>query len=179
MRLDRNPYDGLIGMNCRQVMNCIPDAIVIAVQRGWVDVKKWRKGETTVQPKYMVPYECHELRKEDRLIIITRELHEVELHVRSLGLATQYEKIKTQASKDTVIRREKSTELVTKQTSPKLKKLGKRLGSIAKHIDTSQNYSWIRTKRKIVIIGWASDLFDLLKIKQRHRIVFRGPCQDS
>ena len=162
IRLDRSPYDGLIGMNCREVMNCIPDAIVIAVQRGWSDVKKWRQGKAIVQPKYVVPYECHELRKEDRLLIITRELHEVEIHVRALSLDTQYEKIKTQASKDTVIRREKSTELVTKQTSPKLKSLGKRFGSIAKKIDTSQNYSWIRTKRKIVIIGWASDLFDLL-----------------
>ena len=102
-------YDGLIGMNCREVMNCIPDAIVIAVQRGWSDVKKWRQGKAIVQPKYVVPYECHELRKEDRLLIITRELHEVEIHVRALGLDTQYEKIKTQASKDTIIRREKST----------------------------------------------------------------------
>ena len=109
IRLDRSPYDGLIGMNCREVMNCIPDAIVIAVQRGWSDVKKWRQGKAIVRPKYVVPYECHELRKEDRLLIITRELHEVEIHVRALGLDTQYEKIKTQASKDTIIRREKST----------------------------------------------------------------------
>ena len=109
IRLDRSPYGGLIGMNCREVMNCIPDAIVIAVQRGWSDVKKWRQGKAIVRPKYVVPYECHELRKEDRLLIITRELHEVEIHVLALGLDTQYEKIKTQASKDTIIRREKST----------------------------------------------------------------------
>ena len=43
------------------------------------------------------------------MLIITRELHEVEIHVRALGLDTQYEKIKTKASKDTIIRREKST----------------------------------------------------------------------
>lgn len=171
LRLDREPYVGLVGMTCREVMNCVPVAIVIAVQRGWVKLKEWSRGKSASTPKYVSTVQCGELQKGDRLLIIARELHHVELHVRSLGLNSQFKSVKFKASEDIKVRREKSTELVTKRDTVDLKVLGKRFGTIAKDIDKDRNYSWLRAKRKIVIMGWAGDLFDLLNTFLRISVV--------
>lgn len=165
LQMSQTPWKSLVGMTCREFMFAISDAIIVAVHRGWEKVHD-STGPTrqTRRPRYIGTHAAARLRPTDRLIVIARELTELESKVSHM----QYDLLsKRQSLVESISRfhriRRRRTDNIVRRRSATVESTDTAFAGIEKAIDSQFNYKWDTHKRHVVIMGWASDLNELLK----------------
>jgi hypothetical protein len=154
-------WGSFVGLTVREICFSMKDLIVLLVKRrqqprsvsktNEEEEEEEEEEENEFKKSYLRPHNAGKLVETDVLVCVS---HNISM------LNSEAEKLRT-----SILSKSSKTSL-QKMSTKNLKYLKDMIPQekvVAKRISSFKNYSWDRHLRQVVIMGWAADLFDLIR----------------
>lgn len=153
IQMSNEKWSNFVGLTVREICLSMTDLIVLAVKREGKQQKNNDNDEEEEDEMraYLKPHHAGKLLKTDVLVAVSHNISR---------LNGEVEKMRTKISS------ESSKASLRKRSSNSLKSMKDMIKPetiITREMSSMKNYCWDRHLRQVVIMGWATDLFDLIR----------------
>jgi len=156
IQMSNEKWSNYVGLTVREICLSMSDLIVLAVKRDGSKQKKSdddeEEDDEDEMKSYLRPHHAGKLLKTDLLVVVSHNISKLNNEAENMRT-----NISSESSKASL--RKRSTENLHSMRDMMIKsdKI------VDRNMSSMKNYCWDRQLRKVVIMGWATDLFDLIR----------------